>query len=55
VLPIGPASVTETAKLAVRVGSAILVATGVYFAFSRFLGTDDVVSIGRIAGRFLRR
>lgn len=55
VLPPGPTSVLETIKLAVRVGVAILAATAAYFAFSRFLGTDDVVSIGGIARRLFRR
>ncbi|HKT38253.1 MAG TPA: murein biosynthesis integral membrane protein MurJ [Ktedonobacterales bacterium] len=55
VLPVQPTSVRETVYLAIGVSAAILVATGVYFAFSRFLGTDDVVSVGRILKRVLRR
>ena len=56
VLPgVGTTSVTETIRMTVRVGAAILVAAGVYFAFSRFLGTDDVVSLQRLLGRFFRR
>jgi putative peptidoglycan lipid II flippase len=52
---VGTTSVTETFKMTIRVGVSILVATAVYFGFSRFLGTDDVVSVQRIAGRFFRR
>jgi putative peptidoglycan lipid II flippase len=55
VLPVEATSVTETVRMVARVGVAILIASGVYFAFSRFLGTDDVVSVGRLAGRFFRR
>jgi hypothetical protein len=39
----------------VRVGASIIAATAVYFAFSRFLGTDDVLSLGRIVRRVVRR
>ncbi|HEX6799896.1 MAG TPA: murein biosynthesis integral membrane protein MurJ [Ktedonobacterales bacterium] len=52
---VGTTSVTETLRMTVRVGAAIAVAAAVYFGFSRFLGTDDVVSLQRIAGRFFRR
>jgi hypothetical protein len=39
----------------VRVGTAIVVAAVVYYAFSRFLGTDSAFPIQRLLGRFMRR
>lgn len=54
-LPIQGTSITETVYMIVRVGSSIIAATAVYFAFSRFLGTDDVLSLGRIVRRVVRR
>lgn len=55
ILPVGPTSLRETVFLTIRLGSAILSATVVYFGFSRFLGIDDVISLDRFARRILRR
>jgi putative peptidoglycan lipid II flippase len=48
-------SLTETLKEIVRVSAAMLAALVVYLGFSRFLGTDKDVALGRIARRLLRR
>ena len=45
----------ETLKEIARVGAAIITASIVYLGFSRFLGTDDVVPLRRIARRVFRR
>ena len=55
ILPVGPTSTRETIFMTVRLGAAVLSACVVYFGFSRFLGIDDVISVGRIARRILRR
>jgi putative peptidoglycan lipid II flippase len=54
-LPLGSTSVRETVYMVGRVSASILVATIVYFVFSRFLGTDDMLSPSRIARRIFRR
>jgi len=54
-LPIHDTSITETVYMVVRVSASIIAATAVYFGFSRFLGTDDVLSLGRIVRRVARR
>ncbi|HEV2461563.1 MAG TPA: murein biosynthesis integral membrane protein MurJ [Ktedonobacterales bacterium] len=55
VLPGGSASVRQTVYMVGRVSASIVAATIVYFVFSRFLGTDDMLSPGRIARRIFRR
>lgn len=55
ILPVGPTSPRETIFLIIRLGTAILSASVVYFGFSRFLGIDDVISLDRIVRRILRR
>jgi len=54
-----PTSVTRPGITAVyiiiRLAVAIIVATGVYFGISRFLGIDDVMPLGRIFRRVFRR
>jgi putative peptidoglycan lipid II flippase len=55
VLPPEVTSVRETVYMVGRVSASILVATIVYFVFSRFLGTDDVLSPSRIVRRIFRR
>lgn len=55
VLPVHQTSLRETIDNAVRVSAAIIAACAAYFAFSRFLGTDDVISLDRILGRLRRR
>jgi len=54
-MPIHTTSIRETVDMVIRVGAAILVATVVYFGFSKYLGTDDVVSLGRIVQRLRGR
>jgi hypothetical protein len=54
-LPPQDTSKVETLKEIARVGAASIVALAVYLGFSKFLGTDDVVSLGRIARRIIRR
>ena len=39
----------------IRLAVAIIVATGVYFGISRFLGIDDVMPLDRIFRRVFRR
>ncbi|HEX9057450.1 MAG TPA: murein biosynthesis integral membrane protein MurJ [Ktedonobacterales bacterium] len=46
--------VVNTVYLAVRLGAGILVASVVYYLFSRFLGIDDAVPLERIFGRLRR-
>ncbi|MGH2517965.1 MAG: murein biosynthesis integral membrane protein MurJ, partial [Ktedonobacterales bacterium] len=55
VLPLHATSVIETVDNAIRVLAAMLAAGAVYFAFSHYLGTDDVLSFERILRRFRRR
>lgn len=54
-----PTSVTQPGITAVyiviRLAVAIIVAAGVYFGISRFLGTDDVMPFNRIIRRMFRR
>jgi peptidoglycan biosynthesis protein MviN/MurJ (putative lipid II flippase) len=54
-----PTSVTRPSITAVyiiiRLAVAIIVATGVYFGVSRFLGIDDVMPLDRIFRRVFRR
>ncbi len=54
-----PTSVTRPSITAVyiiiRLAVAIIVATGVYFGISRFLGIDDVMPLDRIFRRVFRR
>ena len=54
-----PTSVTRPSITAVyiiiRLAVAILIATGVYFGISRFLGIDDVMPLDRLVRRVFRR
>jgi putative peptidoglycan lipid II flippase len=54
-----PTSATRPSLTAVyiviRLAVAILVATGVYFGISRFLGIDDVMPLDRVVRRIFRR
>jgi len=54
-----PTSVTKpgitSVYIIIRLAVAILVATGVYFGISHFLGTDDVMPLDRIVRRVFRR
>ncbi|HET8909564.1 MAG TPA: murein biosynthesis integral membrane protein MurJ [Ktedonobacterales bacterium] len=54
-----PTSVTRPGLTAVyiiiRLAVAIVIATGVYFGISRFLGIDDVMPLNRIFRRIFRR
>jgi putative peptidoglycan lipid II flippase len=56
VLPIDDARPSITSVyIIIRLAVAIIVATGVYFGISRFLGIDDVMPLDRIARRIFRR
>ena len=55
VLPVHSTSVRETIEGTIRVLAAMLAAGVVYFSFSHYLGTDDVLSLDRILRRFRRR
>ncbi len=55
VLPTQATSTTETLKELGRVSAALLAALGFYLGFSRFLRTDDVVSLGAIVRRVFKR
>ena len=55
ILPVHMTSPRETVYSAIRVFAPILAAGAVYFSFSHYLGTDDVLSLDRIVRRFRRR
>lgn len=55
VLPEHGTSVRETIDTTIRVLAAMIAAGAVYFSFSRFLGTDDVISLNRILSRLRPR
>jgi len=55
VLPQVGTSLTETLRELARVLISLFVGLGFYLGFSRFLGTDDVISLGSIARRVFKR
>jgi putative peptidoglycan lipid II flippase len=55
VLPVQSTSTAETLKELARVSASLLVGLGFYLGFSRFLRTDDVISLGSIARRVFKR
>ena len=48
-------SLTETLRELARVVISLVVGLGFYLGFSRFFGTDDVISLGSIARRVFKR
>lgn len=54
-LPAGPHSIIESAKMLVRLIAAVIVGGGVYFSFAHFLKIDDVLPLQRILQRIRRR